>query len=413
VSQNGVLWTEEAGRWKTGIDPVLPADAAPEKIVQLDSVSCASTGNCTAVGEYQANSGWSEGLMLTETAGRWAAGVEAPLPSNAKADGNAYVNSVSCASAANCSAVGYYSGDVYGGEGLLLTEKDGKWLTGVEATLPTNAVAGKRVSLTSVSCSSDGNCSAIGTHNNGESSNGSTTPLGVLLTEKAGTWGAGVQALPPTDAARPAEVDMSAISCTSAGNCVAVGDYVSSTLIESMLLVETAGRRQRGLEAAQPRDPAGGPNIRLSSVSCASQGNCTAVDSVRGLLYTETAGTWSGGVEPALPTNAEFEFSGALDSVSCVSPGNSCSAVGSYKRPSGAGGLLYDNSANACVAPALKGMTMSAAKRSITSHDCTVGRIKHEISSRIKRNHVISQQPKPRTRLRLGAKVRLVVSSGP
>jgi hypothetical protein len=180
-----------------------------------------------------------------------------------------------------------------------------------------------------------------------------------------------------------------------------------------MLLVETAGRWQRGLEAAQPRDPAGGPNIRLSSVSCASQGNCTAVDSVRGLLYTETAGTWSGGVEPALPANAEFEFSGALDSVSCVSPGNSCSAVGSYKRPSGYGGLLYDNSPNACVVPAVKGMTMSAAKRSITSHDCTVGRIKHEISSRIKRSHVISQQPKPGRWLRLGAKVRLVVSRGP
>jgi beta-lactam-binding protein with PASTA domain len=56
---------------------------------------------------------------------------------------------------------------------------------------------------------------------------------------------------------------------------------------------------------------------------------------------------------------------------------------------------------------------MSAAKRSITSHDCTVGRIKKEFSSRIKRNHVISQQPRPGRRLRLGAKVRLVVSRGP
>jgi hypothetical protein len=414
VSQNGVLWAEEAGRWKTGIDPVLPADAAPEKIIELDSVSCASAGNCTAVGDYQADSGWFEGLLLTETAGRWATGVKAPLPSNAPAKGDTFINSVSCASAGSCSAVGYYGGDFDSGKGLLLNEKAGEWRTGVEAALPGNAVAGKTVSLTSVSCSSDGNCSAIGTYNKGESSKDNTTPLGVLLTEEAGTWGAGVQALPPKNAvARPAEVDMRAISCTSAGNCVAVGDYVTLTLIESMLLVERAGTWQRGFEAAQPRNPAGGPNIQLSSVSCASQGNCTAVDSVRGLLYTETAGIWSGAIEPPLPENAEFEFSGALDSVSCVSPGNSCSAVGSYKRPSGAGGLLYDNSLNACVVPALKGMTMSAAKRSITSHGCTVGRIKHERSRRIKRNHVVSQQPKPGRRLRLGAKVRLVVSRGP
>ena len=49
----------------------------------LFSVSCASAGNCTAVGDYDASSDREQGLLLTETSGRWATGVEASLPANA------------------------------------------------------------------------------------------------------------------------------------------------------------------------------------------------------------------------------------------------------------------------------------------------------------------------------------------
>lgn len=65
-----------------------------------------------------------------------------------------------------------------------------------------------------------------------------------------------------------------------------------------------------------------------------------------------------------------------------------------------------------CLVPKLTGKTLSAAKRSLTAHDCRVGKIKHAKSRKVKKGRVISQKPKAGSRLRHGAKVNLVVSKG-
>jgi hypothetical protein len=85
-------------------------------------VSCASAGNCTAVGSYDDSSGHQQGLLWTETSGTWAAGVEASLPANANTTpaGLSSVSSVSCASAGTCTAVGEYIDSSGHEQGLLL-----------------------------------------------------------------------------------------------------------------------------------------------------------------------------------------------------------------------------------------------------------------------------------------------------
>ena len=95
-------------------------------------MSCASAGNCTAVGDYKDSSGHEQGLLLTETSGRWATGVEPSLPANAGTNPGANLLSVSCASAGNCTAVGGYANRSGILQGLLLTETSGTWATGVE-----------------------------------------------------------------------------------------------------------------------------------------------------------------------------------------------------------------------------------------------------------------------------------------
>jgi hypothetical protein len=65
-----------------------------------------------------------------------------------------------------------------------------------------------------------------------------------------------------------------------------------------------------------------------------------------------------------------------------------------------------------CVVPKVKGKGLQAAKRSIRAHDCSVGRIGHAFSRKVRKGRVISQQPKPRKLLKHGAKVRLTVSKG-
>jgi hypothetical protein len=132
-------------------------------------------------------------------------------------------------------------------------------------------------------------------------------------------------------------------------------------------------------------------------------------------LLTETGGKWTA-AEAALPANAAGEHQNRfveLNSVSCASAGH-CSAVGSYTDSSGNyhGLLLDSHPLPPCAVPKLKRKTLVAARRSIKSHGCSVGRIKHAASQTIKKGRVISQRPKPGGRLQHGTRVNLVVSKG-
>lgn len=335
------------GSWGAGVEAALPANAAVTRGggSVIESVSCPSAGNCGAVGEYNDSSGNTEGLLLTETAGKWATGVEAVLPANAGASAaipGAFVRQVSCASAGNCSAVGTYVDSSGNQEGLLLTEKAGSWSAAVEAALPTNAVSSNQfVQWGGLSCASAGNCTAVGQYTVG----GAADFGGLLVTETDGSWSAGVEAAPPVP---DSGAWLDSVSCASAGNCTAVGAYADSSFGEhGLLLTETAGSWAPETEAALPAD-----NMNLgaevTSVSCASAGNCTAVgvydisavfvarddveERAKGLLLTETAGSWATGTEAALPANADGPI--AVDpvyppAVSCSSAGN-CTAVGGY-----------------------------------------------------------------------------------
>src|SRR5438128_2219935 len=148
----------------SGVEATLPAGAGSNPQVALGSVSCASAGNCGAVGTYFDSSNHQQGLLLSETAGTWATGVEASLPADAGSDPAVNLTSVSCASAGNCSAVGLYCDSSDHRQGLLLRESGRSWATGVEATLPANAGSNPLVALGSVSCASAGNCGAVGTY---------------------------------------------------------------------------------------------------------------------------------------------------------------------------------------------------------------------------------------------------------
>lgn len=332
--------------WGPGIVAALPADAGAAN-GEVSSISCPSTGNCTAVGSYEDRSSISEGLLLTESGGLWSVGVEATLPADAATTSQRVsIESVSCAAAGTCTAVGEYMDSSGNTQGLLLTETDGTWATGVEAPLPANAVSGG--DLSSVSCPSAGNCSAVGTYDDG----GGTGVL--LLSETAGTWAGGIQASLPPDAGADGFGFLSSVSCASAGNCTAVGAYFrgGDDFSEGGLLVtETAGSWGAGVEAPLPANArASNQFAEISSVSCGWPGICSAVggyidssDRGEGLLLTETAGTWSTGAEAPLPANASTEAADAgvsLNSVSCVSPGT-CAAVGDYVDSSDNGhGLL-------------------------------------------------------------------------
>ena len=337
-------WTRAPGTWSTGVEAAPPANSKSSSSASVVSVSCASAGNCSAVGTYVDTSGVEQGWLLDEASRTWSTGVEAELPSNAGSNPQVTLTSVSCGSAGNCSAVGTYVDRSGAVDGLLLDESSGTWSAGTEATLPPDAGSD---SLGSVSCASPGNCSAVG-HNDLSQGYFEDT---VVLDESSGMW-SHVGTSPPANAEPCGDgtscvgdfpAGLYSVSCASPGNCSAVGTYLANSAVPGLLLDENSGTWSRGVEATLPANSQGPNPAALTAVSCGSAGNCAAVGDyyagsgytdLAGLLLDERSGTWSTGTEAELPSNAGSNPGVNLASVSCASAGN-CAAVGDYTDSAG------------------------------------------------------------------------------
>jgi hypothetical protein len=184
-------------------------------VPDLLSVSCSSAGNCTAAGVLTYQGAYTIGLILGETKGGWHSG-DYFYEDNK----GTQVTTVSCPhkTGADCAAGGYYIDSSGHQQGLLLTEQHGSWgdLPAVPGLGALNA--GGNAAITSISCPSTGNCAAGGyfTDSHGDQQ-------AFVITEKKGTWGKAGRVAGKLNTGGHAQVN--ALSCASAGNCVAVGQY--------------------------------------------------------------------------------------------------------------------------------------------------------------------------------------------
>jgi hypothetical protein len=125
----------------------------------IESVSCASAGNCAAAGQYLDRSRHGQAFVINEVLGAWGrpAKVAAPIK-----DGSASIGSVSCPAAGSCSAGGSYSRIGSTGVQAFVAEVHGSW--GAAKQVPGTAAlnTGGNASIGSVSCPAAGNCSAGG-----------------------------------------------------------------------------------------------------------------------------------------------------------------------------------------------------------------------------------------------------------
>jgi hypothetical protein len=132
----------------------------------ITAVSCSSAGNCSAGGYYTpaAEPGYAstQVFVVSEVNGTWGRAREVPGTAALNWAGGARVNSVSCASPGNCSAGGYLNGDSGADQGFVVSEVHGTW--GKARQVPGTAAlnTGGEATLTSVSCAPAGTCSAGG-----------------------------------------------------------------------------------------------------------------------------------------------------------------------------------------------------------------------------------------------------------
>ncbi len=96
---------------------------------EVSSVSCVSAGNCAAGGRYQDRSTRRHVFVVTQTNGVWGHAKEVPGSAalNQGKFADVEINSVSCTSAGNCSAGGFYTDRRARLQAFVVNQTHGTW----------------------------------------------------------------------------------------------------------------------------------------------------------------------------------------------------------------------------------------------------------------------------------------------
>lgn len=260
---------EVNGKWHTA-EEVPGMATLNHGYAEATSVSCAEAGDCAAGGYYADGSGNEQAFVVNETNGNWGNADEVPGTVTLNSDGYAGVSSLSCSSAGNCGAGGFYEDGSGFVQLFVVDEVDGSWGNAKEvphiATLNADGLA----EINSLSCSSAGNCAAGGYYRDG-----SNHFQAFVVNELMGTWGSAKE-VPGTATLNKTYAKVSSLSCASAGTCAAGGLYTSGAAIQAFVVNEVKGVWGRAEEVPGTAKLNVRGNAQVASLSCASAANCVA-----------------------------------------------------------------------------------------------------------------------------------------
>ena len=288
----------------------------------VESTSCPSAGYCSAGGEVYDVTNHSHAFVADQTGGLWHPAQLVVVPAVTSAQSS--IASISCSSPGNCAASGYFRDAAGLDQAMVVNEVDGEWATAIEVGAIMNPNGG--ASLNSVSCASNGNCSAVGWVEIDQNSYQS-----IIINEVNGVWGA------PVEVATGLNIDyygyLNSVSCASVGNCTAGGTYTDDNGYEVFVISEVNGSWGSPYELVASLNDGG--NGYVDQVSCATPNNCTLVGQLgeyfsgadQAFAVNEVNGVWGQGHELAAVLNIGQE--GEANAVSCSSPGN-CVVGGFY-----------------------------------------------------------------------------------
>lgn len=214
---------ESAGTWSAPETPATTSALSDEVSATLLSVSCSTGGNCGAGGSYEQSAGPSQPIVVSEVGGTWGSAGQVPGVSSLNVGHSggtsaiSQVDSISCTDTGDCSIGGFYT-DANGlGQDFVDSQVSGTWDTA--APLPhTTTSVGNGSEVLSVSCWSAGNCNA----------GGDFARHDMVAPERGGVWGVPVSpAAGVANANYPSQV--LTVSCAPDGGCGAGGDYAVLT----------------------------------------------------------------------------------------------------------------------------------------------------------------------------------------
>ena len=276
--EQALVVTETGGTW--GNAEEIPGTGALNAggAARVLSMSCSAAGDCGVGGSYASATvdgiATVQAFVVSETSGTWGKAEEVPGTAALNGGGYATVNSVSCPSAGDCSAGGSYTTSKPVTQAFVVGETGGTW--GKAQVVPGSATLNKSglAQVNSVSCPSARDCTADGFY-----MDASFNTQAFAVSESGGTWGT-AEEIPGTaalDAGSPGAMAVT-VSCGAAGDCSARGSYTDSSGKQQAFVAHQSGGTW-GTAEEVPGTAAlnGGSAAIAQSVSCAPAGLCNAV----------------------------------------------------------------------------------------------------------------------------------------
>ncbi len=346
-----MIVTYSNGSWGKAQRLQLPTNAAAVPQAQVTGVSCPTSTSCVAVGYYRyTNSGTMRNAFAAQqSSSGWARAHTLPLPKNVNLVPhiNAWAQGITCPSTGNCTAIGQYVDKDLDHESFAINESGGSWVQGHWIWTPPDAPStGKKVQPYGVACSSSTSCVIVGKY---VTAKGDTEPY-VVQGQTTAAWNATAAraGLPAGAVSGKSQVaDLRGVQCFSAGNCFAVGDYLKTTSSGTTRAVdyvtESGGTwASHGTQfAAAPAGAASPSKSQVSGLYCFDSADCLTVGSYTNSssLVSPFADAYSTGPvwQTALSVVPPGSYkSASLKGLSCWGTVPwTCAAVGAYVDSSG------------------------------------------------------------------------------
>ena len=222
--RHAMAFSEKGGVWGRAREVLFPHDAGTPAYRNLgrspNSISC-SSGVCAAIGSYHDKSNHEQLVVVARVKGVWGAARKVVLPGPSSVAVPMEFNSVSCARSGYCAAVGSYPDRIGRQHAIIVAGTDGRWWPTQRLVLPPGAgPEASGATLKNVSCTASGACVAVGsyedTHGNGHT---------MIVSEIHGRWAVARNVGPSLDLQLPAEEmgGLTSVSCPANGPCTAVG----------------------------------------------------------------------------------------------------------------------------------------------------------------------------------------------
>jgi len=224
----GLLVREVRGTWTRGVTLALPTNASQYAGAGVSEVTCVKNAACTVLGTYIATTGAVEALSAQESGGAWSRAIELTMPANAGINPQVFLYGfmgVACATSGTCSAGGQYRDAAGHYQGFIANEANGTWTSVVELSLPAGgASAGKNGGVIALTCPSAGNCRAGAAY-----LDEAGQYQALLVSEVDGTWLPGAKVVLP-GGATTVGVDggLYSLVCLTTSSCTGTGSYLTN-----------------------------------------------------------------------------------------------------------------------------------------------------------------------------------------